>query len=175
MKHPHEIHRELGPRSARVYEITISTSRYEAMVRGEGYRDESGDIIVSMLTSHGYSLVGRKLLKDDPIEIRKTIEELLGREDIDVIITTGGTGISRTDSTIEAIRPLVEKEIEGFGEIFRFVSFQRIGSAAMLTRALAGVSRGKLLIVLPGSPDAVKTGLEIILPEIPHILYLIKH
>ncbi|HWQ17546.1 MAG TPA: MogA/MoaB family molybdenum cofactor biosynthesis protein [Sulfolobales archaeon] len=175
MKHPHEIHRELGPRSARVYEVTISTSRYEAMMRGESYTDESGDIIVSMLTRHGHSLVGRKLLRDDPVEIRKTVEGLLSSDDVDVIITTGGTGISRTDSTIEAIRPLIEKEIEGFGEIFRFVSFQRIGSAAMLTRTLAGVSRGKLLIVLPGSPDAVRTGLEIILPEIPHILYLIKH
>ncbi len=174
MKHPHEIHRELGPKTARIYVITISTSRYEAMARGERYRDESGDTIEAMAKDHGHITVGRKLLKDDPAEIRRTVEELLGREDIDVIITTGGTGISRTDSTIEALRPLIEKEIEGFGEIFRAVSFQRIGSAAMLTRALAGVARGKLLIALPGSPDAVRTGLELILPEIPHILYLIK-
>lgn len=174
MKHPHQIHRELGPRVARVYGVTISTSRYEAMIRGESFRDESGDIIASMVAEHGHSLVGRRLLRDNAEEIRRTVEELLGREDVDVVITTGGTGISRTDSTIEAIRSLIEKEIEGFGEIFRFVSFQKIGAAAMLTRALAGVSRGKLIVVLPGSPDAVRTGLELILPEIPHILYLAR-
>jgi len=174
LRHPHEVHRERGPRSAGVYIITISTSRYNAMVRGEPYTDESGDLIESMAKSAGHRIVGRALLGDDAEAIRRALETLLERGDVDVIIATGGTGISRTDTTIEAIRPLLEKEIDGFGEIFRFVSFQRIGTSAMLSRALAGIARGKLVVALPGSPDAVKTGMELILPEIPHILYLVR-
>jgi len=174
LKHPHEIHRERGPRSAGVFIITISTSRYSAMVRGEPYTDESGDIIEAMAKSAGHRVVGRTLVGDNAGDIRRTVEALLSRGDVDVIIATGGTGISRTDTTIEAIRPLLDKEVEGFGEIFRFVSFQRIGTSAMLSRALAGVVGGKLVVALPGSPDAVKAGMELILPEIPHILYLVR-
>jgi molybdenum cofactor biosynthesis protein B len=174
LKHPHEIHRERGPKSVGIFVLTISTSRYMSMKRGEEYTDESGDLIVSIVTNAGHRVMGRALIGDDREAITKIIRELLDRMDVDVIIATGGTGISKTDTTIEAIRPLLEKEIEGFGEIFRFLSYQRIGASAMLSRALAGVSKGKLIVALPGSPDAVKTGLELILPEIPHILYLAR-
>lgn len=172
--HPHEIHRMKGPKKARVFIITISTSRYEAMKRGEAYSDESGDLAESILKNMGHEIVGRMLLSDDLQMIRRTLVELLHREDINVIVTTGGTGVSSTDHTIEAIRPLLDKEIEGFGEIFRLISYQKIGPPAILSRALAGTARNKLIILLPGSPDGVKTGLELIGPEIPHILYLIS-
>lgn len=174
MKMPHEIHRERGPRRARAYVITISTSRYERASAGESVSDESGDLIVEMLRARGHEVVGRSLVNDDLEMIRSVFEQALRRDEVDMIISTGGTGISRSDVTIEAVRGLVEKEIEGFGELFRYTSFQRIGSSAMLTRALAGTAGEKIIIALPGSPDAVRTGLELILPEIPHILHLIR-
>ncbi|MDT7890151.1 MAG: MogA/MoaB family molybdenum cofactor biosynthesis protein [Desulfurococcales archaeon] len=174
MRHPHEIHRERGPKSVSVFVLTISTSRYIAMQMGRSYTDESGDLIVSAVERAGHRVVGRLLIGDDRETISRIVGKLLHREDVDVIIATGGTGISKTDTTVEAIRPLLEKEIEGFGEIFRFLSYQKIGPSAILSRALAGIARGKLLVALPGSPDAVKTGLDLILPEIPHILYLAR-
>lgn len=171
--HPYEAHRMRGPKRARVFIVTISSSRYEAMRRGEAFSDESGDLAESILKSMGHEIVGRMLIGDDLLEIRRALVGLLHRGDVDVIVTTGGTGVSRTDYTIEAVRPLLDKEIEGFGEIFRLVSYQKIGTPAILSRALAGVARDKLVIVLPGSPDGVKAGLELIGPEIPHILSLI--
>jgi len=171
---PYEAHRMRGPERARVFIVTISSSRYEAMRRGGVFSDESGDLAESMLKSMGHEVVGRMLLGDDLLEIRKAIVGLLHRGDVDVIVTTGGTGVSSSDYTVEAVKPLLDREIEGFGEIFRVVSYQRIGSPAMLSRALAGVARDKLIIVLPGSPDGVRVGLELIGPEIPHILYLIR-
>jgi molybdopterin adenylyltransferase len=89
-------------------------------------------------------------------------------------VLTGGTGVSSTDVTIETVRPFFEKEIEGFGEIFRSVSYQRIGPAAALSRATAGVARGKLVMCLPGAPDAVRTALELFVGEIPHVLHLAR-
>ncbi len=103
--------------------------------------------------------------------IQKTMREMLNSPKIDAIISTGGTGITPADVTIEAVRPLIEKELPGFGELFRHLTFQDIGSAAVLSRALAGVAKGKAVFCLPGSPHAVKLCLErLILPETAHIV-----
>ncbi|RJS85086.1 molybdenum cofactor biosynthesis protein MoaB, partial [Candidatus Bathyarchaeota archaeon] len=105
--------------------------------------------------------------------IQRTVLRMLKSRKIDVIITCGGTGISPSDVTIEAVRPLLEKELEGFGELFRLLSYQEIGSAALLTRAVAGVSKGKVIFCIPGSPNSVKLSLEkLVIPEAAHI---IKH
>jgi molybdenum cofactor biosynthesis protein B len=106
--------------------------------------------------------------------LRSTISGALKRTDLDVVVLTGGTGLSTTDITIETVRPFFEKEIEGFGEIFRSVSYEKIGAAAALSRATAGVAKGKLVLCLPGSPDAVRTALDLFVGEIPHVLHLAK-
>jgi len=169
---PHELHRRLGPRDISFFIITVSTSRYEAMISGREYRDESGDLAEEFVRKSGYRVVGRALVKDDVDMIRSKVAEAL--EVADVVILTGGTGLARSDVTIEAIRPMFEKEVEGFGEIFRYVSYTKIGPAAIMSRATAGVVRGRLIICLPGSPNAVNVGLELIMSEVPHILYLVR-
>lgn len=171
---PHIAHREAGPRDLGFFVVTVSTSRYIAMASGQPFKDESGDLAESLIRARGYRVVGRRLIRDDVDMIKELLNELLARGDVDVVVFTGGTGLARGDVTIEAVRPFFEKEIEGFGEIFRYVSYSRIGPAAMLTRATAGVSRGKLIICLPGSPDAVRTGLDLILDEAPHVIYLAR-
>ncbi|MEM1787681.1 MAG: MogA/MoaB family molybdenum cofactor biosynthesis protein, partial [Pyrobaculum sp.] len=120
----------------------------------------------------GHVVVGRDLIPDDVRLIRRKIFELTNREDVDIIVFTGGTGLTSTDVSIEAARPMFEKEIEGFGDVFRYYSIQEVGTAAFLTRATAGLVGGKVVVLLPGSPNAVKTGMRILLEEATHLLYL---
>jgi len=136
--------------------------------------DESGDLAEEMIERASGIVPERVLIPDDPRLLRKTISRALREADIDVILLTGGTGVSTTDVTIETVRPFFDKEVEGFGEIFRFASYQKIGVAAALSRATAGVARGKLIMCLPGSPDAVETALALFLEEIPHVLLLAR-
>ncbi|MFN3805143.1 MAG: molybdenum cofactor biosynthesis protein B [Pyrobaculum sp.] len=163
-------HRELGPRTVRFFVVTVSTSRF--LERAP--RDDSGDLAVEMITNAGHVVVGRDLLPDDMYAIRKKALELASRDDVDIIVFTGGTGITKDDVTIEAVRPLFHKEIEGFGDVFRYFSIQEVGTSAMLTRATAGVIGDKVVALLPGSPPAVRTGLRIILEEASHLLYLVR-
>lgn len=145
--------------------LTISTSRFEKY----GYLseppkdDESGMFLVKEFDAKLYMLI-----PDDVIEIRRAVFKTL--KDVDVIITTGGTGLNPKDVTIEAVRPLIEKEIEGFGEIFRLLSYREVGDRAMLTRAMAGILNGKVIFCLPGSINAVKIGARLIRSQIKHIL-----
>jgi molybdenum cofactor biosynthesis protein B len=139
----HESHRRQVKRAARFYIITVSTSRFRE-------REAGGS----------------------PRLIRRKIFELTNREDVDIIVFTGGTGLTSTDVSIEAARPMFEKEIEGFGDVFRYYSIQEVGTAAFLTRATAGLVGGKVVVLLPGSPNAVKTGMRILLEEATHLLYL---
>jgi molybdenum cofactor biosynthesis protein B len=120
-------------------------------------------------------VVSYHLLKDEPAQITATVHGLLARHDVDAIIINGGTGIAPRDTTFEAIQGLLEKEISGFGELFRMLSYQDIGSAAMMTRATAGVAKGKVVISLPGSTGAVELGMtKLILPELGHMLFLLR-
>lgn len=120
-------------------------------------------------------MVSYQILKDEPLLITNAVRALLDQSDVDAIMLNGGTGIAPRDSTFEAIQGLLEKEISGFGELFRMLSYQDIGSAAMLTRATAGVANGKVVISLPGSTGAVELGMtKLVLPELGHMLFLLR-
>lgn len=131
--------------------------------------DTSGRAIAELLTSAGHAIVRRKILRDEPAQVRAAVEASLGS--VDAVITTGGTGVTSRDSTYEAIAGLLDKRLDGFGELFRALSFQEIGSAAMLTRALAGVARRTAIFMLPGSENAVRLAMtRLIVPELSHVI-----
>ncbi len=164
-------HKEKAPKQLSFAVLTISTSRYKDSQAGKPATDESRDLILKLLKDHGHTVVSQRLITDDRTMIQETINEMLSSPRIDAIISTGGTGITPADVTIEAVRSIIEKELPGFGELFRHLTFQEIGSAALMSRAIAGVANGKAVFCLPGSPHAVKLCLErLILPETAHIV-----
>jgi molybdenum cofactor biosynthesis protein B len=141
------------------------------MRRGEKADDKSGSIIERLALRAGHRVNGRYLISDSKQMIQRHVRKALSSPDVDALIITGGTGLSPRDLTIESVSPFLQKNIPGFGELFRKISFDKIGSPAMLSRALAGSSDGKLIFCLPGSPDAVETAMtRLILPEIGHML-----
>ena len=134
--------------------------------------DESGRLIREMLEGAGHRVTYYEVLPDSPDRIAEAVRK--GLDELDGIIVNGGTGIAARDSTIEAIRPLIDKELEGFGELFRALSYQEIGSAAFLSRALAGIGGGKIIVALPGSPKACRLAMEkLLLPELGHLAHLL--
>ena len=144
--------------------ITVSDSRTEAT-------DAGGRLIKEMLAAAGHSVMHYQIIKDEPAQITAVVESMLTSEQCQAMIFTGGTGISKRDRTFDVLDGVWEKRILGFGEMFRYLSYQEIGSAAMLSRAGAGVVRGKIVISLSGSPGAVRLGLEkLILPELAHMV-----
>jgi molybdenum cofactor biosynthesis protein B len=163
----HEHHRGHGAHLQLKFGVlTASDSRTAA-------NDTSGDLIRHALTQVGHQVVFNGLLPDSLEQLRATVVEHL--PELDGIIITGGTGIGARDVTIEAIRPLLEKELEGFGELFRMLSFQEIGSAAIMSRALAGIVNRRLIVALPGSPAACRLAMErLLIPELGHIGGLLK-
>jgi len=150
--------------------VTVSTSRFQG--RGRNH-DESGDIAEKIIKSAGHTVEERKLISDNAKMLRATLGDFL-KSRADVLVYAGGTGLSRGDITIETVRPYFNKEIVGFGELLRSKSFENIGAAAMLTRATAGVLKGKLIVCLPGSPDAVETGLRMFISELPHAVHIAR-
>jgi molybdopterin adenylyltransferase len=163
----HEHHRSHGAGLRLKFGVlTSSDSRTAA-------NDTSGDLIREALTQAGHQVGYSAVLPDNLEQLRATVVERLA--ELDGIVITGGTGIGPRDVTIEAVRPLLEKELEGFGELFRMLSFQEIGSAAIMSRALAGVAKGRLIVVLPGSPAACRLAMErLLIPELGHIGGLLK-
>ena len=145
--------------------VTVSDSRAEAT-------DESGAIMQRLLRDEGHHVATYALLPNDEARVREHVRLLLARADVDAVLLTGGTGLGSKDRTVEAVRPLLEKELPGFGELFRAISFQdQIGAAAILSRALAGSARGKLVVSMPGSKAAVELALtRILLPELRHAI-----
>lgn len=144
--------------------ITISDTRTQDT-------DTSGSAIVELLTQEGHTVIERGLVRDDPDQIRTALQEFLAREEVQVVISTGGTGISGRDSTFEVVDAMLEKRLDGFGELFRMLSYTDIGPAAMLSRACAGTARGRLLVALPGSESAVRFALrKLLLPELGHLV-----
>jgi len=160
----HTEHRATAPASVTCFVLTVSDTRTEAT-------DTSGRALVELLTAGGHRVAGRSLVKDDAHEVRALVEAALGRPDVQVVITTGGTGISSRDSTFESLAGLFEKRLDGFGELFRMISYQEIGPAAMMSRACAGVVRRKVVVLLPGSEAAVRLALtRLLLPELGHLV-----
>lgn len=171
---PQDSHREAAPKQLGFYVVTVSSSRYAKSTRHRKFTDESGDLAEKLIEKAGHSTVGRELISDDLTMLSSTLDRALATEDVDVAIFTGGTGVAPRDVTIEAIRPRFEKELEGFGEILRAISYAKMGVPAVLTRATAGLIRGKLVLCLPGAPDGVETALALFMGDIPHIIYLAR-
>lgn len=155
-------HRKDAPASVACFVLTISDTRSAA-------DDVSGNAIAQALTAAGHAVSGRAIVKDDPSAVRDVVAAQAER--VQAIITTGGTGITSRDSTYEAIAALLDKRVDGFGELFRMVSYQEIGSAAMMSRACAGTIGRTAVFALPGSEHAVRLAMEkLILPELGHVI-----
>jgi molybdenum cofactor biosynthesis protein B len=148
--------------------ITLSDTRDEST-------DRSGATARRLIESAGHLVTHYQIIPDDPGELGTLLEMLLGTTDVDAIITNGGTGISRRDQTLTAITRLIEIPLPGFGEIFRMLSYEQIGTGAMLSRATGGVAKGKLLFALPGSTGAVELAItSLILPELQHLVWELR-
>lgn len=164
-------HKKKASKKFRFAVIMCSTSRYSDSKAVKSVTDESGDLIVKLVENDGHSVMSRDLIPDDKKLIEDSVNTALQSRKIDAIIISGGTGITRSDVTIETIAPLLEKQLPGFGELFRSLSYDEIGSAAIMTRAIAGVVQRKVVFCIPGSPNAVKICIEkLILPEVGHII-----
>jgi molybdopterin adenylyltransferase len=138
--------------------------------------DKSGKLIQDLLLSAHHLIRDYQIIKDEPDQIQTYIESISKDQNLDVIIFNGGTGIAPRDTTYDAIANLLQKTLPGFGEMFRFLSYQEIGSRAIASRAVAGIYQHKLIFSLPGSSNAVRLGIEkLILPEIVHLVKQIKY
>ena len=158
------MHKAEAPKSVRCYVLTVSDTRTEE-------NDTSGRAIADLLSAAGHTVSAHAIVKDDPALVRATIGRQLSSGDVQAIITTGGTGITSRDSTFEAVDALLEKRLDGFGELFRMLSFEQIGPAAMMSRAYAGLAAGKIVVSLPGSEAAVRLAMErLLLPELGHLV-----
>jgi len=165
----YQLHRDSARQiTARCVVITLSDSRAAA-------EDLSGKQIAQLLEAEGHVVADRHNIPDEPEQLRAILEKTLERGDVDVIITNGGTGIGRRDTTIPVIQQILEIPLPGFGELFRMLSWEQVGSGAMLSRACGGVVAGKLLFALPGSPKAVELGMtRLIIPELRHLLHELR-
>lgn len=158
-------HRRAAPKKLTFAVLTISDSRTLET-------DASGKLIVDRMDGAGHQLMEHSIVRDEPTEICSAVGQWCAHSELDVILLTGGTGISPRDQTPEAIRPLLDAEIQGFGELFRVLSYEEIGPAAMLSRAFAGRIGRVLIFCLPGSSGAVKLAMEqLLVPELPHLVH----
>lgn len=156
-------HKADAPRAVRAAVLTVSDTRTEAT-------DTSGRAIVELLQGEGHTVVARAIVRDDPAAVTLFVRNHL-TGDAQVIVTTGGTGITSRDSTFEAIDALLEKRLDGFGELFRLLSYHDIGPAAMMSRACAGLAAGRVVVALPGSEGAVRLAMtKLLLPELTHLV-----
>jgi molybdopterin adenylyltransferase len=157
-------HKAHAPSSVRCFVITVSDTRTEAT-------DTSGRAIAELLTAAGHIVSGRVIVKDDVDVVRETLERQLASADVQAIIATGGTGITSRDSTYEVVSGLLHKRLDGFGELFRMLSFEQIGPAAMMSRACAGIAARHIVVSLPGSESAVRLAMErLLIPELGHLV-----
>lgn len=164
-------HKASAPKQLNFAVFVCSSSRYTQLMKGEKISDVAGDTIAALLKKSGHAVLTKKIIADDAQMIKEAAESVLRSTELDAAIFCGGTGIAPKDVTIETVSPFFEKTLPGFGEIFRRLSYEKIGSAAVMSRAAAGVAKGKVLFCIPGSPDAVEISVEkLILPEAPHIV-----
>ena len=157
-------HKATAPRSIGCFVLTISDSKTPET-------DTSGTLIRELLQGAGHTVAGHAIVRDEPTEVVAVIRKGCDDHAVQAFVLTGGTGVTSRDSTFEAVEALLDKRLTGFGELFRMLSYQQIGAAAMMSRAQAGVVRGRALFSLPGSPDACRLALEkLIIPELGHLL-----
>lgn len=161
---PVQEHKQDAPRSLNCMVITCSDTRTPET-------DTSGQLIQKLLEESGHRIVAYHVTKDDPGQITHRIALGIWKHGAQIIIVNGGTGISRRDSTFEAVNKMLEKRLDGFGEIFRLLSYQEIGSSAIMSRATAGIIDGRVVFSIPGSEHAVRLAMEkLILPELGHLV-----
>lgn len=161
---PHEEHKALAPTTVRCAVLTISDSRSPET-------DYGGRAVAYMLVQKGHAVVRRWIVPDEAAQIDAALLDVVRDAEVDALITTGGTGIARRDVTYETVARRLTKVIDGFGELFRYLSYKEIGSAAMMSRAIAGIAAGKIIIALPGSPAACELAMEkLVLPELTHLV-----
>ena len=164
----HQAHRQQAKARIVCGVITVSDTRTEET-------DKSGQLIKQLLQDAGHATQAYHIIKDEPSQIRPLLEALLARPDMEALIINGGTGVARRDVTFDVVSALVQKPLPGFGELFRALSYEEIGSAAMLSRATAGAIGDKVLFSMPGSSAAVRLAMEkLVLPELPHIVYELR-
>ena len=156
-------HRRATPERVPTAVITVSDTRTPET-------DTGGAAVAALLEEAGHPVESREIVRDEPEAIRQALRAALAREGVRAVILTGGTGVAPRDVTPEAVEPLLERVVPGFGELFRSLSYQEIGSAALLSRALAGLAAGRVVFAIPGSRGAVRLALaKLILPELGHL------
>ena len=157
-------HKATAPRAIGCWVLTISDSKTPET-------DTSGTLIRELLTGAGHRVVGSAIVRDEPADVQRVVREACAETAVQAVIMTGGTGITSRDSTFEAVEAMLEKRLPGFGELFRMLSYQEVGGAAMLSRAQMGIARGRIIVSLPGSPNACRLALEkLLLPELGHLV-----
>ncbi len=164
-------HKATAPKELTFGVFVCSTSRYQQLQNSNKINDTSGDLIEALIKIAGHKVLFKEIIADDKTQIQNAVKNVLASTELDAVIFCGGTGIAPSDVTIETVTPFLEKTLPGFGEIFRYLSYSKVGSAAILSRAAAGVAKGKAVFCIPGSPDAMRFSVErLILPEAPHIV-----
>jgi len=161
-------HRKGAPRHLRIAVLVVSDTRAAAAREGRD-EDISGKLFEQRAREAGHTTT-RLIVPDEAAEIRGAVKKFIADEKIDAVVTIGGTGVAKRDVTIETIQPMFEKELPGFGEILRRIGYEKVGTAALLTRTSAGIIKRKLVFCLPGAPNAVDVAAGLILPELGHIL-----
>jgi molybdenum cofactor biosynthesis protein B len=161
-------HREAAPDLVRCAILTVSDTRTPET-------DKSGAAIRRLLTEAGHQVVDYLIVKDEPEQIRAQLDTWTTNDEIDAVLSNGGTGIANRDTTYDVIASLLEKRLDGFGELFRMISYHEIGAAAMMSRAVAGVYRRRVIVAMPGSTNAVTVAVErLIVPELAHMVYELR-
>ena len=157
-------HKATAPKSVGCFVLTVSDTKNPET-------DTSGAVIRELLTAAGHRIAGSAIVRDEPAEVARLVRDACARDDVQTVILTGGTGITSRDSTYEAVEALLDKRLPGFGELFRMLSFQEIGAAAMLSRAQMGIHARRIVVSLPGSPNACRLALDkLLIPELGHLL-----
>ena len=157
-------HRATAPKTVGCFVLTVSDTK-------TADTDTSGTVIRELLTAAGHRVVESRIVRDEPRDVARIVRQACAREDVQAVVLTGGTGITSRDSTFEAVEALLDKRLPGFGELFRMLSFQEIGAAAMMSRAQMGLHARRIVVSLPGSPNACRLALEkLLIPELGHLL-----
>ncbi len=157
-------HKATAPKSVGCFVLTVSDTKTPET-------DTSGGVIRQLLTAAGHHVVDSRIVRDEPADVTRIVRDACTRDDVQAVVLTGGTGITSRDSTYEAVDALLDKRLPGFGELFRMLSFQEIGAAAMMSRAQLGLHARRIVVSLPGSPNACRLALEkLLIPELGHLL-----